>query len=1174
MKRLIISIFAIFVVLPIFSQGTNISYTDNNGFIIINFKLTNYSIGEIETQNGTFSKIHIDNTIPLEKKGWPEVPFTSITSEINNNAKIEVSDVVFHEIRLNYPLIPSRGTIYRNQNPDSLPYIFLPEANINDFYPSQIAVAEPFQFRETKKANIRIFPFQYNPAQKTLRIYDKISIKIANTKMERDITALSNYDYGDILVITPEKYDSAILPYITWKREMGYNVSVINCDSAENVTSKIAEAYNRNPNLLFVQLVGDWNDVQSTAFETGSNQPSPTDPLLGCVAGGDAYPDLAIGRFSCSSADELAIQLQKCITYEKSPNNNRDWREKFIGIGSGEGPGDDNELDYEHVSKIFNSKLSNFTYNVHSEHYANGTNVSSNALATSINLGASSIAYCGHGSGSYWLTGSYSGANVTSSSNGDKLPFVISVACLNGAFQEADDCFAEKWMKAPHGGAVATLMSSISQPWEPPMRGQDYFFDILSDGYDYDADSTCNGLNTNEQRTRWGSIVLNTFYLMLCESAQASDIETILTWISFGDASLQLRTKTPQKITSSNRIITEGENFKTTITANGNVVKNALVCISQNGHYYKGFTNSRGKVSLEQHLEAGKALLVVTAFNGTTIYDSIPVIANDKPYIAIDSYSPHSINFGERSKISMVLKNFGNVPADSIPVKIFSSDSYLSIIADSTFLDVIDSCGIAEINDFEIAVSPETPFGHIFNILAQIEYNDSIHELPFEVALTGQDCYSPDEFYVTFENDTCSISWDNTTIKNFTIFDSFDNYDDHPTFEINSSGKCRWQYVDLDDSQTMGISGYSFANNHEKMAFIIMNPKLAYSDTSDFESIIRPHSGDQFLASFRSTTGQTNDWIFSPELNFAEDFEFSFYVRGSHKPSYWETMEVYYSTDNYSERIDSCTIKGSADPNNWTFKSYTIPDSAKYVAIRNISNNKYFLCIDDIMISGNAIYNTDVVDIYNNDSLIATNVSDSVFIAADLAEGEYCFKVIPSCNRNLICDTAICISVIYECEAPSNVECYRTNELDSLIWTTSPQATSYNIYSGDSLIANTTDTSFVCTNTNRNYSVSSICRHNESEITDAEITIINIAGNTDCGFSIFPNPTDGSFTIDAKSSLNLMKYTINDICGKMILQGELKSGLNAISLQDMPDGIYIISISANDSTHKLKIIKQ
>ena len=668
MKRILLTILSVaMALLSANSQTFHVSYSYDKNYCTIDFLLDSYSIEQKSTPQGTFSTINAGSSAKIEKSGWAELPFASATINVGNETKhtpiVELAS--YHDTVLENPLIPSRGTIFRSQNPDEIPYFIAAESLNGDFFPTEIAVAEnPFMFRDIKQANIRIFPFQYNASTQTLRIYDRISI-IVETSAIRANTPLASYDFGDILVLTPEKYDSALAPYITWKRAMGYNVSILHCDSAENVTSKIAQAYSQNHNLLYVQLVGNWNDIQSNTLGSETCYDCPTDPALGCVAGADDYPDIAIGRFSCSNEEELSIQIQKSINYEKNPNNNRDWRNRFIGIGSAEGPGDDGELDYEHVSKIYNNRLSQNSYEIHSQHYDTESSTSSNVLNTSINLGASSIAYCGHGSGSYWLTGGYGSASVTNSSNGDKLPFVVSVACRNGAFHSSD-CFAEKWLNARHGGAVTTLMSSINQPWNPPMRGQDYFYDILTGGYNYDNDTTSNGLSTNEQRTHWGSIVVNAFYLMLCESAQQSDIETVKTWTSFGDASLQLRTDVSQKIESSQKTTIESSTFSTTITANGTAVKNALVCLSQNGNYYRGFTNSRGIANIGHNLVPGKALLVVTAFNTTTIYDSIPVIPAGEPMIGIAAHSPQSLNSGEQSILSIDLTNYGDTQSNSI----------------------------------------------------------------------------------------------------------------------------------------------------------------------------------------------------------------------------------------------------------------------------------------------------------------------------------------------------------------------------------------------------------------------------------------------------------------------------------------------------------------------------
>ena len=101
-----------------------------------------------------------------------------------------------------------------------------------------------------------------------------------------------------------------------------------------------------------------------------------------------------------------------------------------------------------------------------------------------------------------WGVASYSNTQVNALTNENKLPFIWSVACLVGKYDntsttygsgttvgQTTDCFAEAWMHATNSaktqptGAIGALMSYISQPWEPPMWGQDECVDILVESY-------------------------------------------------------------------------------------------------------------------------------------------------------------------------------------------------------------------------------------------------------------------------------------------------------------------------------------------------------------------------------------------------------------------------------------------------------------------------------------------------------------------------------------------------------------------------------------------------------------------------------------------------------------------------------------------------------------------
>ncbi|MCF0205820.1 MAG: hypothetical protein HUK15_00190, partial [Bacteroidales bacterium] len=345
------------------------------------------------------------------------------------------------------------------------------------------------------------------------------------------------------------------------------------------------------------------------------------------------------------------------------------------------------------------------------------------------------------------------------------------------------------------------------------------------------------------------------------------------------------------------------------------------------------------------------------------------------------------------------------------------------------------------------------------------------------------------------------------------MYDDFDDTDAHPNFTINSQGNINWQYNDADNLQTGGISGYVFPNNREKMAFMTITPSEIYSEDDFFDTKILPHSGSQFIASFRGVGGQTDDWIISPQLNFVEDFEFSFFVRGSDKPSYWETMEVFYFTESDTIMIDSCMIKGSADPNSWTEKSYTVPESAKFVAIRNYSQNRNFLCIDDIKISGNINAYSGGVNVYENGNLVARNINDTSYCKPITSIGDYCYYLQSACDENIVSDTILCFHAEQDCQAPSYAICKTSQNTDSIFWAASPNALSYNIYLDGQIYANTSDTIFVTNHNNQNYSISSVCSYSESELIEPEYIITSMEDDFSSKIEIYPNPFEKYFSI-------------------------------------------------------------
>lgn len=227
-----------------------------------------------------------------------------------------------------------------------------------------------------------------------------------------------------------------------------------------------------------------------------------------------------------------------------------------------------------------------------------------------------------------WGTPRLKNEQVQALSNGTKLPFIISVACSNGRYHIGPDCFAETWVKHKNGGAVATLMCSIKQPWNPPMIGQDYMNDAIIGGYTYDSSpfrSPGKGINTSGQRTTIGSIAFNGIVLMYNEDKAAISLKTLQTWILFGDATLQLRTSKPSKINLSNLQIPVNGHYSTVVTLDGKAIKNAVVAITKDNVTNSGITDDNGSISITHTFTSGLARLVVTGFNLETKYMEISI---------------------------------------------------------------------------------------------------------------------------------------------------------------------------------------------------------------------------------------------------------------------------------------------------------------------------------------------------------------------------------------------------------------------------------------------------------------------------------------------------------------------------------------------------------------------
>jgi hypothetical protein len=141
-------------------------------------------------------------------------------------------------------------------------------------------------------------------------------------------------------------------------------------------------------------------------------------------------------------------------------------------------------------------------------------------IKSAINSGAALVNYSGHGNVDVW-TGApiFSASDALALTNGNRLPLVVVMDCLNGYFVAPNiDCLSEALMKAPNGGAVASFSSSgLTIPIGQHAMGQQ-LFNLL-----YTGAPMALGDATRQAK------------------AATTDIDVRRTWILFGDPTMKIR---------------------------------------------------------------------------------------------------------------------------------------------------------------------------------------------------------------------------------------------------------------------------------------------------------------------------------------------------------------------------------------------------------------------------------------------------------------------------------------------------------------------------------------------------------------------------------------------------------------------------------------------------------
>ena len=556
------------------NQGVTVSVMESTPQrIALAYRIDGFEQHDLVISGQTYSVISLPGEAERLDQGLPELPVVARSVIIPEDRRMDVRVTVLEYTDLHGIIpIPSKGNLLRTVDPSQVPLSFDAFYSGSAWYPEQDATQrEPYIMRDYRGTTVVVTPIRYQPSTGTLRVATRILVELidsgrggANVLVrDRALSAVDvsfdevyrghflNYgmqhdkyaavpETGSMLVICYDAFATAMQTFVDWKNQSGLPTTMVRMSqvgtTSAQVKTFIANRYNQssNPKLAFVLLVGDSGQIP-TPMMTNDGQRGSADPTYGKIVGTDYYPEVFIGRFSAETPAQVQTQVLRSVNYEKAPLlAGTAWYPKGTGIGSAQGPGDDGEYDYQHIGSI-RTKLLIYGYTSVDSIYDPGATAAT--VTSDLNLGRSIINYCGHGSQNSWGTSGFSSTNVNALANDHMLPFIFSVACVNGQFA-GYTCFAEAWLRATHNGnptgAVATYMSSINQSWNPPMAAEDEADDLL----------------VQDRARTFGSLCFNGSCLMI-DQYGADGASMFNTWHVFGDPSLRVRTKVPTAIVAT-----------------------------------------------------------------------------------------------------------------------------------------------------------------------------------------------------------------------------------------------------------------------------------------------------------------------------------------------------------------------------------------------------------------------------------------------------------------------------------------------------------------------------------------------------------------------------------------------------------------------------------------------
>lgn len=302
-------------------------------------------------------------------------------------------------------------------------------------------------------------------------------------------------EQADTVVVCPPSFSFALQPWIDHRHAQGHRLAFVSSElSPADIRGGIRETA-QSGGLRYVVLIGDADPAAGrdplvrarsipahlveakVNIHWGSEPEIATDNWYADLDD-DRTPDVAVGRITADSPEDLSRVVRKILDYEKS-NDNGTWRRQINLVAGIGGFGGLVDSILEMATKKFltdgipASYNTTMTYGSWQSPFCPDPRLFHTVTSDRLNEGCLFWVYIGHGhrrhldhvhvpGGAFPILDA-DGVNELRSVRGS--PIALLLACYTGAFDQPSDCLAEEMLRAP-GGPVAVICGSrVTMPY-------------------------------------------------------------------------------------------------------------------------------------------------------------------------------------------------------------------------------------------------------------------------------------------------------------------------------------------------------------------------------------------------------------------------------------------------------------------------------------------------------------------------------------------------------------------------------------------------------------------------------------------------------------------------------------------------------------------------------------